>query len=50
MGKPTVTQILINWLKSRMEVGNFKVASHEVENDLTRYGLVYHDKLDEADR
>ena len=45
MGKPTVTQILINWLKSRMEVGNFRVASHEVENQLTQYGLVYYDKL-----
>ena len=45
MSKPTVKHILINWLKSRMDAGNFRVASHEVENSFTQYGLVYHDKM-----
>ena len=45
MHKPTVKSILLNWLKSRIDAGNFLVASHEIEQDLRDYGLLFYDTM-----
>ena len=45
MRTPTCEEIILLWLKERIESGELTVASHELETELVRYGKLYHDKI-----
>ena len=45
MRTPTCEEIILLWLKDRIESGELTVASHELETELVRYGKLYYDKI-----
>ena len=42
---PTCEEIILLWLKERIESGELTVASHELESELVNYGKLYYDKI-----
>ena len=42
---PTCEEIILLWLKERIESGELTVATHEIEGQLVSYGKLYYDKI-----
>tara|TARA_R100001082_G_C4216872_1_gene97460 strand:+ start:236 stop:505 length:270 start_codon:yes stop_codon:yes gene_type:complete len=42
---PTCEEIILLWLRNRIECGKFIVSSHQFETDVVRYGKLYYDKI-----
>ena len=45
MSVPTIGFILKKWIRNRMDQGNYKITSHEIETDLVAYGKEYWGRL-----
>ena len=41
---PTCEEIILLWLKDRIDSGELTVASHQFETDVPMYGKLYYDK------